>query len=155
MSGTGEVRIRRAGPEDAETVLTLVREIAAHQNQSEHVTTTAARWRTALARPDVTVLLAERDGAPLGYVSALRRPHLWGGSDVLALDDLYVRPDSRDAGIGRTLMTALSRTAAPERLTITWGVQPDNEAALRFYDRLGATLRTKVVASWPRDRQPE
>lgn len=147
--------IRAAVPADADTVHCLVGEIAAHQNQSEHVTTTASQWREILARDDVTVLLAERDQEAVGYVSAVRRLHLWSGQDVIALDDLYVRPDSRDLGIGRALMIELARTTTPEQLTITWGVQPDNEAAQRFYQRLGATLHQKVVAAWPPARQSE
>jgi hypothetical protein len=47
-------------------------------------------------------------------------------------------------------MTALAAEyAAPDQLTITWGVEPDNAAAQRFYRRLGATLRDKVLAGWP------
>lgn len=146
--------IREAEPADAELVLEMVREIADHQDQGEHVTTTAGRWRELLGRPEVTVLIAERDGAALGYVSAVRRLHLWTGGDVIGLDDLYVRAGSRDLGVGQALMVELSRLAAPEQLTIAWGVEPHNEAAIRFYDRLGANLRNKVVASWPAARQP-
>lgn len=149
-----ELRIRKAEPADAELVLEMVREIANHQDQGEHVTTTAGRWRELLGRPEVTVLIAERDGAALGYVSAVRRLHLWTGGDVIGLDDLYVRAGSRDLGVGKALMVELSRLAAPEQLTIAWGVEPHNEAAIRFYDRLGANLRNKVVASWPAARQP-
>lgn len=149
-----ELRIRKAEPADAELVLEMVREIADHQDQGEHVTTTAGRWRELLGRPEVTVLIAERDGAALGYVSAVRRLHLWTGGDVIGLDDLYVRAGSRDLGVGQALMVELSRLAAPEQLTIAWGVEPHNEAAIRFYDRLGANLRNKVVASWPAARQP-
>jgi hypothetical protein len=46
----------------------------------------------------VIVLLAERGGQAVGYVSALRQLHLWTGGDVLNLDDLYVRPGQRDGG---------------------------------------------------------
>lgn len=146
---TTELRVRKAHPADADLVLQMVGEIAAHQDQAEHVTITAPRWRELLARPDVTVLIAEHGEAAVGYVSAVRRLHLWSGGDVLGLDDLYVREAARDLGVGKALMDELSRLAAPEKLTITWGVQPDNEGAIRFYDRLGATLRNKVVAAWP------
>lgn len=142
------ITIRRAGPNDAPIVDTLVREIAAHEGDSAHVTVTAAGWRNLLGRADVTVLLAERAGEPLGYLSAQRRLHLWTGGDILALDDLYVRAQARDGGVGRELMTALARRAAVDRLTIRWEVKPHNEAAQRFYRRLGATLFTKVIAGW-------
>jgi len=143
--------IRPAGPDDAAVVAAMVREIAEHEDQSAHVHVDEELWRSLLARPDVTVLLAERGGAAVGYVSAVRRLHLWTGGDVLALDDLFVRPGSRDGGVGRQLMTALAAVAAPERLLITWGVEPDNVDAQRFYRRLGARLRDKVLASWSPD----
>ena len=140
--------IRRAGPPDAATVRTMVRELADHQDEGEHVTITEDRWRDLLGRDDVVVLLAEHDGHAIGYVSALRRPHLWSGDNVLALDDLYVRQEHRDVGAGRALMLELARHALPDRLIITWGMRPDNHDAQRFYARLGAKLRPKVVASW-------
>jgi ribosomal protein S18 acetylase RimI-like enzyme len=45
-------------------------------------------------------------------------------------------------------MAALAALAAPERLLIRWGVEADNVDAQRFYRRLGATLRPKVLAAW-------
>jgi ribosomal protein S18 acetylase RimI-like enzyme len=143
------VTTRRATRDDAAEVAAMVREIAAHEDQSVHVHVDEALWADLLDRPDVTVLLAERDGAAVGYVSAIRQLHLWTGGDVLALDDLYVRPGHRDAGVGRRLMSALAALAEPDRLVIRWGVEPDNVDAQRFYRRIGATLRPKVVATWP------
>jgi ribosomal protein S18 acetylase RimI-like enzyme len=140
--------IRRATPDDAPDVAAMVREIAAHEDQAAHLHVSDDRWRTLLARPEVVVLLAERGGEAVGYVSAVRQLHLWTGGDVLALDDLYVRPGARDAGVGRRLMAALAALAAPERLLIRWGVEADNVDAQRFYRRLGATLRPKVLAAW-------
>lgn len=114
MTTHSGIRIRVATPADADTVRLLVGEIAAHQNQSEHATTTVGRWRELLARDEVLVLLAERDGQAIGYVSAVRRLHLWNGQDVLAIDDLYVRDTARSLGICRALMIELARRNAPD-----------------------------------------
>ena len=92
------------------------------------------------------MLIAVRDGSPAGYVSAVRRLHLWLGTDILALDDLFVREGYRDAGVGRLLMRQLAALA--DGMLIRWEVQEDNVAAQRFYRRLGATLRRKVIAFW-------
>jgi ribosomal protein S18 acetylase RimI-like enzyme len=148
-AGSGSERgieIRSATVDDAATVRTMVREMAAHQDQVAEVAGDVVRWAEVLARPEVTVLIAEGDGEAAGYVSAVRRLHLWSGGDVLALDDLYVREQFRDRGVGGRLMAALAAQA--DGLTIHWGVQPDNQAAIRFYRRLGATVREKVVCVW-------
>jgi len=147
------VEVRAAGPDDAAVVLTMVREIAAHEGNASDVAGTPQSWATMLARPDVVVLVAERDGVPAGYVSAVRKLHLWLGRDIYALDDLYVRDGYRDAGIGRLLMHEMARLATAEDLLVRWEVNEQNLAAQRFYRRLGATLRTKVVAFWTPEAQ--
>ena len=140
------VDVRRATPEDAETVLTMVREIAALEGDASDVVSDLPTWTTMLARPEVLVLVARRDGHPAGYVSAVRRLHLWLGTDILVLDDLYVREGYRDAGVGRLLMRELAAVA--DGMLIRWEMREDNVAAQRFYRRLGASLRTKVIAFW-------
>ncbi len=66
-----DVVVRQATPDDAETVLTLIGEIAAHQAQSDSVTVTAAQWAGYLERLDIIVLLAEIDSNR----SATSRPY--------------------------------------------------------------------------------
>ena len=143
-----DVRIRRAAPVDAADVAAMVGEIAAHEDQAAAVHVDTDQWRRLLARPEVVLLLAEAGGAVVGYVSAVRQLHLWTGGDVLNLDDLYVRPGHRDGGVGRQLMAALAALAAPESLLVRWGMEVDNVDAQRFYRRLGATLRPKILAAW-------
>jgi len=142
------IAVRRATPADAADVAAMVREIADLEDQAASVHVDDAQWRGVLERPDVIVLLAERGSTAVGYVSAVRQLHLWTGGDVLNLDDLYVRPGHRDAGVGRQLMAALAGLAAPEQLLIRWGMEADNVDAQRFYRRLGAMLRPKVLAAW-------
>ena len=101
-----------------------------------------------LANPSVLVLLAFVEENPVGYVSGIRQLNLWIGRDIFAMDDLYVRAEARDRGIGGQLMAALAEHVSADQLLITWGVREDNAAGHRFYQRLGATLRTKMVAAW-------
>lgn len=147
------VDVRRAVPEDAAVVLTMVREIAAHEGDASDAAGTAESWAAMLARRDVVVLLAERDGVPVGYVSAVRTLHLWLGRDIVALDDLFVRDGYRGARVGRLLMHALARLASADDLLVRWEVNERNVDAQRFYRRLGATLRTKVIAAWTPEAQ--
>lgn len=140
--------IRQATTADAAVLDDMVRELAAHEGDLEHVHVDAAGWRTLLSRPDVRVLIAEDETGVIGFASTVRRVHLWTGGDLLALDDLYVRPGRRDKGVGSLLMAAVARLAAEHDLLVQWGVRLDNHAGQRFYARLGATLNTKMTASW-------
>lgn len=146
VSSAAGILIRPATEADAALVDILVREIAAHQG--DHVQATAADWRSMLARADVRVLLAFEAEHPVGYASTIRRLHLWSARDVIALDDLWVRAEARDRGVGRALMHAVAELAAPDRLAIVWGARADNHAAHRFYVRLGATMTTKTMFRW-------
>jgi len=147
-----DVTIRRAGVDDAGTVLALMRELAEHEDSAGAVHCTEDDWRRMLADPAVLVLLASAAGRPVGYVSGIRQPNLWLGRDIFAMDDLYVRGEARDRGVGGHLMASLAEHVGPDRLVITWGAREDNEAGHRFYRRIGASLRTKVVASWTPDQ---
>jgi hypothetical protein len=60
------VEVRRAGPDDAGAVLTMVREIAAHEGDPSAAAGTPESWAGRLARPEVVMLVAERDGQPVG-----------------------------------------------------------------------------------------
>ena len=142
------VTIRRAGPEDAELVQTMVMEIAAHEGDVEHVQVTADHWREQLADPQVIVFVAARDGQPAGYVSAVRRRNLWGGDWLVGVDDLYVREQHRSQRVGEQLMGRMASHAESERAIVRWEMKIDNTGAQRFYARLGASLRTKMIAAW-------
>jgi GNAT superfamily N-acetyltransferase len=141
-----DVRIVVAEPGDAAAVFTMVRELAAHEGSLEAVTSDAQRWEQMLAHPDVTVLIAVADDEPVGFVSAVRQLHLWSGAEIVALDDLYVRSAARNRGVGEALMLALAERSGA--LPIRWEVEEGNLAGQRFYLRLGARLRRKVVAWW-------
>jgi ribosomal protein S18 acetylase RimI-like enzyme len=138
--------IRRATPEDAATVYGLIRQLAAHQDQAWAITVSVPVLERMLARPEITYLIAERDGQAIGYVSWLERIGFWSGEDYLALDDLYVSATERGRGVGERLMRAVAEAAKGR--PIRWEVAEANEAAQRFYTRIGATLVSKKIGRW-------
>jgi ribosomal protein S18 acetylase RimI-like enzyme len=142
------VRVRRAGPKDAAVVHAMLIELATHEGSADAVRSSLEDWQRMLADPAVVVLVAFIRDEPVGYVSGVRQLNLWIGDDNFAMDDLYVRPHVRDRGIGGRLMAALADLCTVDQLLITWGVREDNTAGHRFYRRLGATLRSKTVATW-------
>ncbi|TYB69255.1 GNAT family N-acetyltransferase [Nonomuraea sp. PA05] len=140
------VSIRRATTADAATVHALMSELAGHQGQPSAVAVSAGRMRELLARPEIGYLLAERDGRAIGYVSWLVRVSMWSGEDYLALDDLFVSDGERGRKTGERLMHAVAEAA--DGKVIRWEVAAANVAAQRFYQRIGATLVSKVICRW-------
>lgn len=142
------VTVRRACPTDAATVLDMLIELARYERSLDAVDLDETRLADLIARPDVIVLIADVGGEPAGYVSAARQVKFWTGGEITALDDLFVREGHRNRGIGETLMRNLAEMTADDTSIIRWEIDPDNHAGSRFYERLGATIRTKLVASW-------
>ncbi|MBG0817932.1 GNAT family N-acetyltransferase [Planomonospora sp. ID82291] len=138
--------IRRATPDDASTVHDLIHGLAEHQDQIWGVTVSVDDLKRMLTRPEITYLIAERDGRAVGYVSWLQRISFWSGQDYLHLDDLYVTGAERGNGVGERLMRAAAEAA--DGKVIRWEVAEVNMSAQRFYERIGAALVSKKIGRW-------
>jgi len=143
------VTIRPAIPADATTLRALMRELATYQGQASDVAVSADRLKDLLtSRREIGYLIAERADKAIGYVSWIERVSLWSGQDYVALDDLYVSMSERSTGVGAQLMHALADASSGR--TIRWEVAEANQAAQRFYQRLGASIFTKKICRWQR-----
>ena len=59
----------------------------------------------------------------------------------LYLEDLYVKPSHRGGGIGEAMLARLGKLAVDRGYgRFEWSVLDWNEHAIRFYERMGATL---------------
>jgi GNAT superfamily N-acetyltransferase len=102
---------------------------------------TPARVRAAGfgRRAAFTPLVAELDGAVVGYAFFSPGYNTDVASRSVWLHDLFVAPAARGRGVGAALMAAVA--AATVRLgcvSLEWGVHAANAGALAFYRRLGA-----------------
>jgi GNAT superfamily N-acetyltransferase len=60
------------------------------------------------------------------------------GGDICEVDELFVVPERRSQGHGKSLFEAISRGYLwPTPVAIVLGVTPDNVRARRLYERLG------------------
>src|SRR5678816_626661 len=75
-----------------------------------------------------------RDSFFTNFSTFLARPGLY-------LEDLFVEPGQRGQGIGQALLEHLARLAAARGCgRFEWSVLDWNEGAIRFYERMGATV---------------
>jgi GNAT superfamily N-acetyltransferase len=138
--GAVTLRIRRAVAADVPVLAQMIEELNADQREPlGHVTTAAVARDGFGERPEFEALLAELDGAPIGY--ALYHPS-WStevGEKGFYLYDLYVREAARGHGVGRALLAATAVRAKEDGRTFLWWSSKDwNRKAQDFYRRLGA-----------------
>jgi GNAT superfamily N-acetyltransferase len=125
-----------------------VRALARYEGAPDAVETTVADLRRALFGPEpkVFALVAEAEGtgaeaesSVVGMAVYFVSFSTWTGRHGLYLEDLFVEPHHRSAGIGRALMRALASRAVDLGYTrLEWAVLDWNERAVSFYRTLGA-----------------
>jgi GNAT superfamily N-acetyltransferase len=85
-------------------------------------------------------LIAEHEAETAGFALFFRTFSTWLCRPGLWLEDLYVEPEHRRAGIGRLLLGRLAEIALERGYgRLEWTALVWNELALNFYDSLGAT----------------
>ena len=99
-------------------------------------------------RPSAEALIARERGNPrpaAGFALFFQTYSTFRGRPGLWLEDLFVRPEQRGAGIGRALLAALARIAVQRGYArFEWAVLDWNAPAIGFYQSLGA----KVLTDW-------
>jgi GNAT superfamily N-acetyltransferase len=140
--------IRPATPADAETILAFIRELAEYERLLHEVKTTLDDLTAMLfcAAPRAFCDIAETAEGPAGFALWFYSVSTFEGRHGLYLEDLYVRPSLRGAGVGKALLSNLARRCATEGLArLEWSVLDWNAAAIAFYDSLGATAKTDWI----------
>ena len=125
----------------------LIVALAEYERLSEAVVSTEADIHTALfgVRPYAEVLLAKSGGDTVGFALFFHNFSTFLGRPGLYLEDLFVLPERRGQGIGRSLLAALARVAVDRGCgRFEWSVLDWNEPAIGFYQRMGA----QVMDEW-------
>jgi GNAT superfamily N-acetyltransferase len=107
------IRIDRATERDVPVILQMIRALAEYERMADQVVATEAGLREALftGRRDAEVILAYADDEPAGFALFFHNFSTFVGRRGLYLEDLFVKPELRGAGIGKRLLVALARIA--------------------------------------------
>jgi len=138
--------IAAAGPGDVADIHALVQALAEYEKLDTACISTVADLDDALfgARPAAEALIARKNGISepaVGFALFFHTFSTFLGRRSLWLEDLFVRPENRGAGIGRALLTALAGIARDRGCgRFEWAVLDWNESAIRFYQGLGAVV---------------
>ena len=140
------IMIRPAVRSDIPLILALIHELAVYEREPDAVKTTEADLlRDGFGpAPRLHSLLAEADTVPAAFALYFYSYSTWKGRAGIYLEDLFVRPEFRDRGIGKALLSRLASIALAEGCArLEWSVLDWNQPAIDFYHRIGARMKTE------------
>lgn len=142
MTAPANIVVRPAIEADVATILGFVRELAVYEKLAHEAVATEGMLARGLfgPRPWAEALIAEADGAPVGFALFFHTFSTFVGKPGLYLEDIYVRPAHRGQGIGLALLRELAKIALTRDCgRMEWAVLDWNEPAIQFYrTKLGA-----------------
>jgi GNAT superfamily N-acetyltransferase len=135
--------LRSAEPHDVGALVRLIRGLAEFEKLTHLLEVTPEKLALHLfgARPVVEAVVAERAGRVVAFALFFTNFSTFLAQPGLYLEDLFVEPAERGQGIGQALLEHLARLAASRGCgRFEWSVLDWNEGAIRFYQRMGATV---------------
>ena len=135
--------IRPATAADLPLIAQLIRDLAEYEKLAHEVRFDEAVLEQKLfgERPYAEVVIGEIDGTSHGFSLFFHNFSTFEGKPGIYLEDLFVRPGARGAGLGKALLAHLARLAVERDCArLEWSVLDWNEPAIGFYRALGARL---------------
>jgi GNAT superfamily N-acetyltransferase len=142
-------RLRAAEPADVPAIDGLIRELAAFEKLTHLLQTTPAALHEHLFGPQPAVqawvvehaIEQAREARVVAFALCFFNYSTFLGRAGLYLEDLYVQPAHRGAGLGRALLRHLAAVAVERGCgRFEWTVLDWNQNAIRFYESMGASV---------------
>jgi GNAT superfamily N-acetyltransferase len=135
--------LRAAEPRDVPAIVGLIRELAEFEKLTHMLQVTPESLAPHLfgPKPVVEAMVAEVQGEVVAFALYFTNFSTFLAKPGLYLEDLYVQPAHRQAGIGKALLQRLGALAVERGCgRFEWSVLDWNENAIRFYEKMGAAV---------------
>ena len=137
------VEIREACLGDVPGLLEMVEELAEFEHLADQLVATEEDYRESLfgEHPAAEALVATVSGQLVGYAIFFSTFSTFVGRAGIWLEDLYVRPNFRKAGIGKKLLKAVGRIAEERNAgRYEWCVLDWNQNAIDLYTQVDGEI---------------
>lgn len=136
--------LRPATPADVPLILSFIRALADYEKLTDELEATEEKLRTTLfgEKPAAECILAfagDNARSPAGFAIFFTNYSTFLAKPGLYLEDLFVKPEFRGQGIGKSLLLYLAKLANQRGCgRMEWTVLDWNQPAIAFYESLGA-----------------
>ena len=132
--------IRSAEEADVKLILQFITDLGAYEKLSHLVVATEEKLIKTLFRQKMAeVIIGEYKGKAVGFALFFHNYSTFLGQAGIYLEDLYINPEARGKGFGKTMLKHLAKlTVDRDCGRLEWSCLDWNEPSISFYEGLGA-----------------
>jgi len=132
--------IRYAEEDDIKQILAFIKELADYEKLSDEVVATEELlYEWLFVKKKAEVLIGELDGHPVAHALFFHNFSTFLGRAGIYLEDLYVKPENRGKGIGKTMLQYIAKIAVERGCgRLEWVCLDWNKPSIDFYLSIGA-----------------
>jgi GNAT superfamily N-acetyltransferase len=135
-----DFKIRTATREDIPLVLQFIKELAVYEKMLDEVIATEETLEESLFEKKVAeVVFGEYKGEAVGFALFFHNFSTFIGRPGLYLEDIFIRPEARGKGFGKTMILYLANVAKERNCgRMEWVCLDWNAPSIEFYKSIGA-----------------
>ena len=141
-----KLTFRCAQEQDCEKILFFIRELAKYEHMEDDVIATPQLLREWIfEKQKAEVIFPMVDGQEIGYALFVHNFSTFLGRAGIYLEDLFIMPEHRGKGYGKSALKELARIAVDRGCgRLEWSCLDWNKPSIDFYLSLGA----KAMDEW-------
>ena len=138
--------IRQAKENDVKLILQFIKGLGEYEKLSHEVVATEEKlYKTLFQQKMAEVIIGEYNGNPVGFALFFHNYSTFLGQAGIYLEDLYILPEMRGNGFGKSMLKYLAKLAVERDCgRLEWACLDWNEPSISFYKGLGA----KALEDW-------
>ena len=135
-----KLNIRAAQPNEVSLVLEFIKKLAVYEKCADEVVADESTlYRSLFEEHSAEVVFAEEDSVVVGFALFFHNFSTFVGRKGLYLEDLFIVPEKRGKGYGKTLLKHLAQLAVERNCgRMEWICLDWNQSALKVYRSIGA-----------------
>lgn len=133
-------KLRFAEEKDVPLILGFITQLAEYEKMLDEVVATEEILKESLfVKKAAEVIIGKYKGEPVGFALFFHNFSTFLGRPGIFLEDLFIKPEMRGKGIGKTMLSFLAKLTVERNCgRLEWQCLDWNEPSIAFYKSMGA-----------------